>query len=243
MTKIKALIIDDEQHAIDMLGALLEHATEPVELCGQYQDPRKALTFDQWYNLDVLFIDIQMPFMNAFAFLEQLGPISASIVFTTAFDQYALDAVKMGAEDYLLKPIAQSDLNQVLARIAEQKRQKELRTTHTPVTRICVPNSNGFQILELSDIVWLEASNSYTYVNLKDQEKPLLISRTLKSFENKLDQTSFIRINQSVIINSTYVDVFNKRGGSSAILKNGKEFTITPIYRKRFMEAFDHLML
>lgn len=243
MEPLKAVIIDDESRAIAMLSALLERSSESIEICASFQDPRQALEFKEWHNINVLFIDVRMPFMNAFEFLESLGPIPASIIFTTAYEEHAMAALKMGAEDYLLKPVQQSELNKVLTRIANELRKREASKSKHPISKICIPNSDGFQVLELERLVWLEGSNNYTYMHLQDDSKPILISRTLMSFEKKLRNTTFIRINKSVIVNADFIDVFSKRNGNSAILKSGKEFSISPVYRERFIKAFEHLML
>ena len=235
---ISAVIIDDEQDAISFLKAQLARTREELRIAA-FTDPVAALEFPGWRQQDLLFLDVEMPAMNGFELLDQLGVFQLQVVFTTAFEHYAIDALKRGAVDYLLKPVKLPELHQAIESIEE----KLIRDTVDPIAleRICVPTSNGFELIELSKLLWLQSSNNYTYLHVLDQSKPLLISRPLRAFERKLQNSHFMRVNQSVIVNLHYVRSFDKRNGGSVFLDNNKEFTLGQTYRNRFITSFSLL--
>lgn len=238
---LKAIIVDDEEDAIKFLKAQLSRADIQVDIQATFTLPSKALAFDGWEGIDVLFIDMEMPEMNGFRFLDALGPIKPQIVFTTAHEEYAIGAIKRGALDYLLKPVSLAELNSALQLVSKESKNGD--PDKPAFDRLCVPTQQGFEIIDLSKLIWLESSSNYTYLHIQGINQPFLISKTLGSFAKKLSDAQFARVNQSNIVNLTMVRTYDKRNGSSIFLENGKEFNVSPVYKERFLKQFKDKML
>lgn len=241
---IKAAIIDDESHAIDMAKKQLERSSYEIDISAVFQKPVEASQFAEWNELDLVFVDVQMPQMNGFELLEQIGPMRPKTIFCTAHDAYAVKALQMGALDYLLKPMDLEDLNRALGRYTQQLKTI-VKTVVKPELekRICVPATHGYQMVELSELIWLQSSNNYTYLHMAGAEQPVLISKTLKTFENRLLPDRFVRVNQSAIIGVDYIAQFDRRDGMSVFLKNGKEIPVSATYKTRVQEVIERFLI
>jgi len=235
-----AIIVDDEPDAIDMLQTMIEYTPYDVVIDACFTDSRKALTYDGWDEAHLLFLDVHMPFISGVELLEQLGPIRARTIFTTAHEKYAIQALKLGACDYLQKPVELAELSEALKRATQQltpkSTQKPRMTDH-----VCVPTSQGFRVLELADLLYLEASGNYTYLQLKSEEKKLIVSRTLKVFEDHFANSLFARINQSVIVNLHYLQTYERGNGGIVTLINGEHFTVSSKYKRAFLQLLESI--
>lgn len=240
---IRAVIIDDEQHAIDMVTRQLERSYHAVEVVAAFRNPVEALKYKKWDSVDLAFVDVQMPKMNGFEFLDILGAIKAQVIFCTAHDEYVLKALKIGALDYLLKPMDLKDLNLALERYQLKAEAVEREGGAKRESRLCVPISHGYEMINVSELFWLQSSNNYTYLHLANKGHPLLITKTLKAFEKRLPSDQFVRVNQSIIVNVEMVEQLDRRDGMSVRLKNSKEFSVSPTYRERIQEVIDRYMI
>jgi len=237
---INALIVDDEPDAVDMLTAMAQYTSFELEFNACFTDPREALKYEQWDDIDLLFLDVQMPFISGIDLLQQLGAIKAKTIFTTAYDAYALQALKLGACDYLLKPVTLTELTEALkkatADLITPPKEEGIMKGH-----ICVPTSHGFRILDLKDIIFLEASGNYTYIQLASEQKPLIVSRTLKVFDDYFTNSFLVRISQSSIINLYYLKTFERNSGGVATLANGKQLTVSSKYKPIFLKCLESI--
>lgn len=229
--KIKTIIVDDEQLAIDYLRVELQRHHADVEIVGEFLNPLLAQEFMLTNSIDLLFLDIEMPHINGISFLEKMGYVPFQVVFTTAFSQYALNAFKLKAVDYLLKPIDMADLGAAL----ETVRQK-IKTKNLP-SRLVISDQNSLELLKLEKIMYCTADKNYTHIFLSDNSKKT-ISKNLGEFEKSLIPPKFLRIHQSHIVNVDFVVKIQKGDNFDILLENG---TVLPISRQRRKEIMDIL--
>jgi len=219
---MKAIIVDDEQRAIDSLTALLKTFTPQLEIISSYTDPIKALSTVKVNEPDVLFLDIEMPTLTGLKTLEYLEDSSTKTVFVTAHNHHTIEAIRLKAYDYLLKPVDPDDLLALWDRLQDDHKRQINAVPRTSVSRIALPTLSGNRIVDLEEIVRLKSDNNYTQVILK-QEKPILVSRTLGKFEQSLPPEQFIRVHQSHMVNFNLILEINRSNGGYLVMTNGDE--------------------
>ncbi len=242
---IKAIIIDDEQSCIDSLQYDLEKHCPEVQVAEACLSPKEGLLSIRRHQPDLLFLDVQMPWMNGFEMLEVLGEINFAVVFTTAYDQFAAHAFRISAVDYLLKPIDVNDLTEAVTKAARQIAQKSgsahidnlLQNIKKPDAqqRIAFAGREGYEFVEVQNIVYAKAEGAYTHVFLKDKRK-LVISKTLSDVEEILASASFQRIHHSALINLSHVTHFVKSDGGYIIMDNGEKMIVSKSRKTDLME-------
>lgn len=209
--QISALIVDDEKLSRDTLQLLLERCCPEVRIAGTFADLASMEKQLDKEKVDVLFLDINIPGENVFEFLENKRP-DQHIVFTTAYSNYALQAFRVNALSYLLKPIQSEELVKTVARIKTiiGSPKPETKSLELP-KKIAIPDLEGFLLVNMTDIVRCEASDNYTEVVLLNGKKHM-VSKTLKEFEETLAPFSFCRIHNSHLINLNHVVQYSKSG-------------------------------
>jgi two-component system LytT family response regulator len=237
MDPIKVLIIDDEQGARSLLKSLLSgfcKGVEVVETCADLPNGVKAI---RKLKPQLIFLDIEMPGHSGLELLDFFDEdeIDFSIVFTTAYSEYAVRAFKLSAIDYLLKPIELSDLEETIERFkrksAAEKRDLALQVENMgnlQRKKIGIPTQNGVKFIGIDEIVYMKADNSYTELyNSKDEK--FVVSRTLKNFEDILkDNPKFIRVHKSYLVNSDFISDYVKSDGGYLLLSNKHTVAISP---------------
>jgi two-component system LytT family response regulator len=223
---LKALLIDDEVNNLESLGFLLHHDCEGIEVAGKVQSAAQARDWLQAHTADVIFLDISMPGENGFQLLNSIATQNFKVVFVTAYNEYALQAIKASAVDYILKPVSIDELQKAVAKVklalnnpvaADQNRlllQHLLETISkkTPPKKIALPQLGSISFIEVDDMVSLQADSNYTIIHMKDMHK-LVISKTLKDFEDLLDGSQFTRIHKSYIVNLRYIKEYSTIDG------------------------------
>ena len=248
---LKSIIIEDEQASRDILKGYVEKYCDDVEVCGMADSVEPGLKLIHRYQPDLVFLDIEMPFGNGFDLLDKLEDINFDIVFTTAFSNYALQAIQVSASNYLLKPINIDELVEAVEKVKENR----LKENHYLSTRILVenvkienqqlhkivlPTLEGFEVITVRDIIHCEAEDNFTRFKLNDG-KQKLICRNLKYYQELLSDFGFIRVHKSHLINQNYVVKFRKGKGGTATMKNGDEIEISATRKKDFLEVFQSL--
>jgi two-component system LytT family response regulator len=213
---IKALIIDDEPSAVKTLTLLLSHYVPEVSELKSTNDPHDGLRLLKSWQPDLLFLDIQMPLMTGFGLLKQLPEINFSIIFTTAHDQYAIEAIRFSALDYLMKPIDGEELQQAIKRYTSKQLSPQnnktlynnfLHNIHAADRKefkLALATTEGTFFYKPEEIIRLEGESNYTKFFFTGN-KTLLTSKTLKEYEEILCNHGFIRIHKSHIINKVHV--------------------------------------
>lgn len=241
---LKTIIIDDEPDSIKLLQLQLEQHCPEVEILSTYTSSVKALPAVEKLQPDLLFLDIEMPIMNGFELLEKILHLPFSIIFITAYNQYALKAFRFNAVDYLVKPIDAEDLIEAVNKAAYRMKpsatqlsliQKQMRGE--PATKIAIPGQQGgVSFIDLNEIVYSEASNNYSKLILTDG-KQFLISKTLKDVQEVLEEEHFLRVHRQFIVNLNHVKHFSRNEGILT-MDNGHHIPIARNQKERLTERY-----
>lgn len=255
-TELRALIVDDEERARDLLQRLLEkYGTNirVVETAGSAKEAREIL---ENTPIDVLFLDISMPHENGFDLLESLDTSRYLFVFVTAYDQYALRALKASAVDYIQKPVDPEELTQAVEKLHHLKKLRNsaalTRSDYVhalqslvmnvsvkgSVRRLCLPGMHGFSIVDTNDILYLEADTNYTVFHLANLKK-IVVSKSIKEYEEVLDPDVFFRVHKSSIINLKYLREFSRVDGYYAVMQDGSSIAVSRRKLQEFISAVD----
>ena len=231
---ITALIVDDERRSRETLASLIEKYCPVLKVIGFADSAATGAEAIKLQSPDLVFLDIEMPFGSGFDMLEKLGDYSFEVVFTTAYDQYALRAFKFSALDYLLKPIDRDDLIEAVGRVEKRVSKKQnslskeanehlevllhnIKNKHLHASKIALPTSDGIVFVQVNDIIRCESERNYTNFYMSGGEK-ILITRTLKEFELMLTDFDFFRVHHSHLINLAYVKRYIKSDGGSLMM-------------------------
>lgn len=249
MDKLKAILVDDEQDSRQILANYLSKYCPQVDLKAECKNIQEGLSAIQSHQPDLVFLDIEMPFGTGFDLLEQLDEVNFETVFVTAYDNYAIQALNMSAAYYLLKPLDIDELVLAVEKIHEERNQNKdsfhvqvlldnIKHENERPKKIMLPTFEGFEIVPIDQIIYCEADDNFTKFHLKDENKPLLISKTLKHFENMLPNNKFVRIHRSSLINTDYVIRYTKGKGGYVTMENQVELEVSPKKKPQFLEAF-----
>ena len=233
---IKAVIIDDEPNCITTLQNDIKMFCPEVTITCSCHSAKEGLLCIKRDHPDLVFLDVEMPWMNGFEMLEILDKeINFQIIFTTAYDQFAVKAFKVSAIDYLLKPIDSNDLINAIAKVKKALQDKEgynkignlLQNTKAPVEqqKIAIPNREGYDFVPVNEIIYCKANGAYTDIILVNNKK-LILSKSLGETENFLPAEIFERIHHSLIVNTLHINQFTKTSGSSIVMNNGDELSV-----------------
>ena len=236
---IRSIVIDDEQHCVrSLLSDIQQHcpAIEVVEACSSAKEGMMAI---KKLNPDLVFLDVEMPWMNGFEMLEVLGEINFSIIFTTAHDEFAAKAFRISAIDYLLKPIDANDLKAAVQKVEKKMTEgnsvqhitnllRNIRQTSID-QKIALPQREGYEFVEVSSILYCTAEGAYTKIFLEGK-KTMLVSRTLGDVEELLPPELFQRIHHS-----TYIAQFLRTDGGFVVLKNGEKLSVSKAKKEMLM--------
>jgi two-component system LytT family response regulator len=244
---IKAIIIDDEPQSAGSLKKDIDIHCPQVHTVAVCHSAKDGILAVKKEKPDLVFLDIEMPWMNGFEMLEVIGNINFNIIFTTAHDQFAARAFRISAVDYLLKPIDSNDLKEAVRKVTEKIQMQHgqanienlLQNIRKPSQqqRIALPNKDGYEFLEVSHIVYCQAEGAYTRVFLVDT-KYILVSKSLGDIEELLPQDLFQRIHHSTIVNIEFVTHFVLADGGYVKLKTGEELTVSKSRKEAVLEKF-----
>lgn len=245
---IKTVIIDDEPNNVDTLTQLLLKYCPVIEITGVADNARSGQEVILDVQPDLVFLDIEMPYGNAFELLNNITPINFEIIFVTAFDNYAINAIKYSALDYLLKPVNISELQSAVQKAVDRIKIKNisqkidtlffnLNTAKPFLQKMALPTLDGLIFVNVKDLVWLEARGSYTFIYLATGQK-ITISRTLKEFEDILPQDNFSRIHQSYIINHHFIKKYVRGRGGSVEMEDGTIIEVSLRKKDEFLAKF-----
>lgn len=244
---IKAFAVDDEPAAITTLSLMIERYVPEITSLKTTNNPQEALALIAAYKPDLVFMDIQMPGFTGFDLLRQLDHIKFEIIFTTAFDQYAIEAIRFSALDYLLKPLDAEELKLAVQRFIAHKNEAEksradlydnllhnIRTTQAEF-KLAISSSDGIFFFNPNQIIRLEAESNYTRFFFTDK-KPLIVAKTLGEYEELLAPHGFLRTHRTHLVNRRYVQSFQPEG--FLLMKDNSKVEIS---RRRKEEVLDSL--
>lgn len=241
---MKTILIDDEKHALITLAHLLEQI-DGVEILATIQDSTKAKEIIEKEKPDLVFLDVEMPKMNGFELLEQFDQLDFKVIFTTAYDQYAIKALKMNAFDYLLKPIDLEDLEGAVRKF----RENEILTNTDQVAhlskfsigqmdKLALSTQKGLSFIKVNQIMYFSASGTYTYVFMDSGEKHL-VSKPLSIFEDVfLDDDTFFRAHKSNLINLRFVKEYIRGEGGDIVMQDNTHISLSRNKKQEFLSLF-----
>lgn len=246
---VSTLIIDDEAKGRLALREKLSAYCPQIKVVAEATNGQEALLLIQQHQPKLIFLDIEMPRMNGFEMLNELPEKNFHIIFTTAYDQYAIKAIKYAAFDYLLKPIDIEELQTAVAKVsAEENNQtkKQIELLHQNIqhpknklNKIAIPTLEGLLFYDINDIVYLEANSNYTNIYLNNKTK-ITASKTLKDFEELLPEDIFFRTHHSYLINLNYIKRYIKGDGGQIELQNGTYVDVSRRKKEEFLKAIGH---
>ncbi len=242
---IRTIIIDDEENSISTLIILIRKYCPEVEIVDKCQSSASALLSIQTNQPDLLFLDIEMPVTSGFEILHQIKDYRGSVIFITAHNQYAIQAIKHSALDYLLKPVDPKELIIAIQRLIRQRNPNVpeqiqflmdlFSNKEYASKKIAIPNIEGFKLRSIDDIIFCEADDNYTEIHLKNNGK-LIASRTLKDIQQLLAYgKDFIRVHHSYLININEVSQYVRGDGGYLIMSNGKHVRISKDRRESIL--------
>ncbi|WP_209405081.1 LytTR family DNA-binding domain-containing protein [Pseudozobellia sp. WGM2] len=241
--KLKAILVEDEVNSREILRNYLTKYCPNVELLGEADSIQKGLELIEKHQLDLVFLDVEMPFGNAFDLLDKVPDRTFETVFVTAYDHYAKDALNHHAAYYLTKPINIDELIKAVEYVVEVKEKENdledtvLRPKFKSVNgKITIPQQDGFQVLNVADILYCKADDNYTEIYLEN--KKILVSKTLKYFEEALSTYTFARIHKSYLVNVNEVVKYRRGKGGSVVVSNGKELLVSASKKKELLAYF-----
>lgn len=234
---LKSIIIDDEPNAREKLQLILERYCKDVQVLALARDAQEGLEAIHQHQPDLVFLDIEMPVLTGFDMLKQLPEINFEIIFTTAHDHYAIKAIKFSALDYLLKPIDLEQLQSAIKKAAERRKDKlsisqyqtlkeNLDKQQHQMDQLAIPAQTGMLFVKVQDIIYCEADSNYTKIFLANKQK-IVSSRTLKEYEELLEDSGFIRTHHSYLVNKALVQQYIKGEGGQLLMKDGTALDVS----------------
>jgi len=251
---INALIVDDEEYSRQSLYFLVNGHCPEVNIKGIAKSVAEARKMLKSGEIDLVFLDIAMPHEDGFNLLPDLQQANSFVIFTTAFDQYALRALKASAIDYILKPIDIDELQNAVVKVINLKNRngndhsnsdnikaqlnslEENLSDLKRINKINIPNSNGFQVLNINEIIYVLADSNYSIFHLANNES-ILVSRHLKEYEEILENSGFSRIHKSTLINLKHLSDYTNKNGLIVKLSDNSEHVVSRRRSSEFLET------
>ena len=259
MKEYKAIVIDDERNVREALITLLNQNCPEIIIRGSASSAAEGRAMLKENDVDFIFLDISMPHEDGFAFLQSIPKENYGIIFTTAYQEYALKALKANAIDYLLKPVNADELREAVSKATGyyelrhhrseardiyheslENLHKNIQNEEKAITRITVAEQFGFRMVNVADLMYLEADSNYTILHLSGLDK-IVATRSLGEFEKILESPGFFRIHKSVIINMNFLKGYSSYEGNFAVLTDGTSLNISRRKLNEFREAIAHV--
>ena len=248
---IRAIILEDEQQSRQLLHEMLTDHFKNILVLAVCENAEEARVAINEYHPDIVFSDIELEKGSAFDMLQQLETIDFEVIFTTAYEKYALQAIKFSALDYLLKPFGIADLDNAIKHYQERLNKNEsarqfdvlfhnLKGIQADSKKIALPTLTGLKVVSLKEIIRCQADANYTTFFFAI-EKKMLVTKTLKEFEELLDEYNFIRIHNSHLINLNHVVKYTRGEGGVVTMSDGSEVDVSRRKKEEFLQRLTKL--
>ena len=249
---IRTILIDDEPDNVALLALQLARHCPQVVVRGQFTDSVLALEAIRTTLPDLIFLDIEMPKLNGFQLLEQLANLPVQVIFITAYNQYAVQAFRFAALDYLLKPVDTIDLLNAVRRVEQvghENRSAQLdllraqypfSASSGPPSRLALPHANGLTFVDISQVLYAESDSNYTNFVLVGGEK-FLIAKTLGDVQEMLESRNFLRVHRQFVVNLEHIKRLVRGDGTYLVLSNGATVPVSRQQKERLLDRFGQL--
>ncbi|TYA84414.1 LytR/AlgR family response regulator transcription factor [Seonamhaeicola marinus] len=239
---MKIIIVEDKAYIRKGLINLLHHIDNSIDILGECTTVKDAIVVSNTCKPELVFLDINLPDGTGFDFLDQTEHTNFKVIFITAYEEYALRALKFGAVDYLLKPVDAEELQIALQKVKnttvatqQQKIKATKKVWNSDDSILILSLQDSFQVIDLNELMYCESDKGYTTFYCINNNK-YIVSKTLKEFEDRLTSFGFSRIHQSFIVNLKYIDRYDKSG--TIYLKNGKKIPVSSRKKNHFLNTF-----
>ncbi|MEZ4948375.1 MAG: LytTR family DNA-binding domain-containing protein [Saprospiraceae bacterium] len=236
---MKAILIDDEFNCLEMLEWSLKQACPQIQILEKCSSGTAGINAIRSHKPDLIFLDIEMRDMTGFEMLQQLnGRPQVEVIFTTAYDQFAIEAFKVSAADYLLKPIDEADLAKAVQKV-EKRKESQIASGQIEFLlnliqnksegqngTIAIPSSDGLEFIKIEDIIYCQADRNYTSLYFPNA-KPMMVSKTLKDIEAMLPENQFFRVHHSTTVNLNHIKRYLKIDGGYLVMSNGEKVKVS----------------
>lgn len=246
---MKAVIIDDEKRTRELIAKMIESFNLGIETFPVGENVESGLQAIEKIQPDFVFLDIQMPDGTGFDLLRRIKHKNFEVIFITAHEEFAIQAIKFSALDYILKPVDSEELKSCIERAIEARHQKKEDSQFEALNqniqsnqkrRLVLKTQESVHVVDLDKIIRCEADRNYTSFFLSEGKK-ILVSRTLKDYETLLTGHNFLRVQQSHLVNLDFVDRYDKGNGGSVVMKDGSEVPLSPAKREIFFKILENL--
>lgn len=248
---LRSIIVEDEKHSRETLKNLINEFCAEVEVVAMAENVEAGVKSIRAHQPDLVFLDIELQTGTGFDVLKQVDSLNFEVIFTTAFEQYAVKAIKFSSIDYLLKPIDLDELQEAIRRVLAKKNQldtieqyklllKNLQGRPERDSKICLSTAEGLEFIKVADILYCEANGSYTNFYINPDIK-LVVSKNLKEYELMLNDYHFMRVHNSYLINLSEVKKFVKSEGGYILMNNQAQISISQGRREDFLQRMADL--
>lgn len=242
---LTAVIVDDETSGREIITLLLQKIAPDIEILGQAGSVKDAISLLNEETPDILFLDVEMPTGTGFSILEQIPDLDSEIIFVTAYDKYALEAIRVSALDYLLKPIDREEFAKAIEKARKNREQKRDSTKATRFLnayqqlgnrpdRIVLPTQDGFQVILCEEVIWVQGDGAYTRFFLT-HARQVMVSKMLKEYDHILEEHGFFRIHRSHMINISHVRRYFKGRGGEVEMSDGSVLAVSREKKDEFI--------
>jgi two-component system LytT family response regulator len=245
MQVLKAILVDDELSSLQNLQLKIQEYCPSTKVVAQTQNPEEAIRLIHQYKPDVIFLDIEMPRMSGFKMLEQIPEIDFEVIFITAYNHYAINAIRISAFDYLVKPVAIEDLQQTVERLENftikktreraEILKKNLANPKSQEDHIAIPTNDGLEFIQIKQIIRIESSSNYSKLMLHNGRN-LLVTRQLKDFEEILQDYRFYRVHHSHLVNLNFIAKYVRGDGGQITMRNGDIIDVSRRKKEVFLK-------
>jgi len=245
MQVLKAILVDDELNSLQNLHYKLLEYCPTIKVVAQTQNPEEAVHLIHQYKPDVIFLDIEMPRISGFKMLELIPEVDFEVIFITAYNHYAINAIRISAFDYLVKPVSIEELQQTIGRLGisaikktrerAELLKKNLANPKSQEDHIALPANDGLEFIQVKQIIRIESSSNYSRVIIQDGQ-PLLVTRQLKDFEELLQDYRFYRVHHSHLINLNYISKYVRGDGGQITMRNGDVIDVSRRKKEVFLK-------
>ena len=245
MEKLRVILIDDELPSLENLQQKITEFCPDLKIVATTQKPEAAIKLIEELRPDIVFLDIEMPRINGFRMLNEIQEKDFEVVFTTAYNHYAIDAVRISAFDYLVKPISVNDLQNTVARLlknSEKNPRQKLEIVPQNISlskpqndKMTISTSDGLEFFEIGSIIRIESSSNYSKIFFMDG-KSILVTKLLKDFEEILLPYRFFRIHNSHLINLNYIKKYIRGDGGQVIMENNEVIDVSRRKKEEFLK-------
>lgn len=245
MELIKAIIVDDERSSIQNLQQKLTEFCPDVAIVAVSDKPEEAIQLIRQQKPDVVFLDIEMPRMNGLKLIEEVGDYEGEIIFTTAYNHYAVEAIRISAFDYLVKPVSITDLQNAVNRLVKSRHTKTrerldilrqaLTEARSQEDKIALPTSDGMEFIRVKDIIHIESSSNYSRIFFTEGRQ-MLVTRLLKDFEDMLLPYKFYRVHNSHLINLSYIKKYIRGDGGQVVMQDDTYIDVARRKKEEFLK-------